>query len=62
MTQAVVDLTWDNTSEVDKQSMCDGIDLFGTEWAADQLRDGAGDDSLDWDRAAVIIEGKCSDR
>lgn len=62
MTQAVVDLTWDQTSEADKNSMCSGIDLFGTEWAADQLRDGGGDDSLDWDRAAVIIEGKCQQR
>ncbi|MFF1358795.1 hypothetical protein [Streptomyces sp. NPDC058297] len=62
MTQAIVDLTWDGASETDRQNMCDGIDLFGTEWAADQLREGGGDSGLDWDRAAEIIEGKCQER
>ncbi|MFD8777558.1 hypothetical protein [Streptomyces sp. NPDC059916] len=62
MTQAIVDLTWDSSSETEKQNMCDGIDLFGTEWAADQLREGGGDSGLDWDRAAEIIEGKCQQR
>ncbi|WP_329376239.1 hypothetical protein [Streptomyces sp. NBC_01483] len=42
--------------------MCDGIALLGTDWAAEQIRQGAGDDSLDWDRAAVLIEGKCETR
>jgi ABC-type glycerol-3-phosphate transport system substrate-binding protein len=62
MTEAIVDLTWDQTSETDKQSMCAGIALLGTDWAAEQLQQGGGDDSLDWDRAAVLIEGKCETR
>lgn len=63
MTQTIVDLSWDQQTEADKNSMCDGLALFGTEWGADQMRAGAGyDDSLDWDRAAVLVEAKCAQR
>ena len=62
ITELIVDLTWDQTSQADRKAMCDGITLFGPEWAADQMRDGAGDESVDWERAAVLIEAKCADR
>lgn len=62
MTQIIVDITWDETSEADRNSMCDGIDLFGPEWAADEMEDGAGDESVDWDRAAELVETKCAQR
>ncbi|MFE2311647.1 hypothetical protein ACFXC8_00350 [Streptomyces sp. NPDC059441] len=63
MTQTVVDLSWDQQTDADKNAMCDGLALFGTEWGADQMRAGAGgDDSLDWDRAAVLVEQKCAQR
>jgi uncharacterized protein involved in copper resistance len=63
MTQTVVDLSWDQQTEADKNAMCGGLALFGTEWGADQMRAGAGyDDSLDWDRAAVLVEAKCTQR
>jgi hypothetical protein len=62
MTQTIVDL-WDQQTEADKNAMCNGLALFGTEWGADQMRAGAGyDDSLDWDRAAVLVEAKCTQR
>jgi predicted alpha-1,6-mannanase (GH76 family) len=63
MTQTVVDLSWAQQTEADKNAMCDGLALFGTEWGADQMRAGAGgNDSLDWDRAAVLVEQKCAQR
>jgi ABC-type Fe3+-hydroxamate transport system substrate-binding protein len=62
MTDAIVDITWGQTSEADKDDLCAGIALLGTDWAAEQLAIGGGDDSLDWDRAAVLYEAKCNAR
>jgi hypothetical protein len=64
LTETSINITWDSSTETDKDSMCDGIILFGPEWAADQMRDGAGSDAslLDWDYAAQLIEGKCDAR
>jgi len=63
MTQTVVDLSWAQQTEADKNAMCNGLALVGTKWGADQMRAGAGgDDSLDWDRAAVLVEAKCAQR
>jgi hypothetical protein len=61
-TTLVVDITWARTSESDKDSICAGISAFGTRWAADQMRQGAGTDSVDWDRAAVLVQQKCAQR
>jgi uncharacterized protein involved in copper resistance len=62
MTQTVVDLSWDQQTEADKNAMCSGIAMFGSEWAAEQMRIGAGNESVDWDRAAVLVEAKCAQR
>ncbi|MGW1497558.1 hypothetical protein ACWCQW_03020 [Streptomyces mirabilis] len=63
MTQTVVDLSWDQQTEADKNAMCFGLALYGTSWGAEQMRAGAGgDDSLDWNRAAVLVEAKCAQR
>jgi type IV pilus biogenesis protein CpaD/CtpE len=62
MTQAIVDLSWAQQTEADKNAMCDGLALFGTEWGADQMRAGAGNESVDWDRAAVLVQQKCAQR
>ena len=62
MTQLVVDISWGQQSEDDKDAMCLGIGVYGTDWAADQMATGAGDDSVDWDRAAELVEQKCAER
>ncbi|MFF7550916.1 hypothetical protein ACFZCU_46040 [Streptomyces canus] len=62
MTQLVVDISWGQQSEDDKDAMCLGIGVYGTDWAAEQMQAGAGDDSVDWDRAAELVEQKCADR
>jgi hypothetical protein len=62
MTQLVVDISWSQQTETDKDAMCFGIELQGPEWAADQMATGAGDDSVDWDRAAELVQQKCDER
>lgn len=61
LTETAIDITWDNSTPTDQRNMCNGITIFGTEWAANELREGAGGDdtTLDWDYAAELIEGKC---
>jgi ABC-type Fe3+-hydroxamate transport system substrate-binding protein len=60
MTQTVVDLSWAQQTEADKDAMCFGLALYGTDWGAEQMRIGAGNESVDWDRAAVLVEAKCA--
>jgi hypothetical protein len=62
MTQLVVDISWGQQSEDDKDAMCLGIGVYGPGWAAEQMQAGAGDDSVDWQRAAELVEQKCADR
>ena len=62
MTALVVDISWGQQSEDDKDAMCLGIGVYGPEWAAEQMAAGAGDDSVDWQRAAELVEQKCADR
>ncbi|QDN64465.1 hypothetical protein [Streptomyces sp. S1D4-14] len=61
-TALIVDITWAGTSESRKDAMCAGIALYGTQWAADQMRQGAGTESVDWEQAAVIVQHKCEQR
>ena len=62
MTALVVDISWSQQTEDDKDAMCFGIELGGPKWAAEQMAAGAGDDSVDWQRAAELVEAKCADR
>lgn len=57
-----MDIAWAQTSESDKDTLCAGITVYGTQWAADQMRQGAGDESVDWEQAAVIVQQKCEQR
>jgi hypothetical protein len=62
MTQLVVDLSWQQQTEDDRDAMCLGLAVYGTDWGADQMRLGAGDESVDWDRAAELVAQKCAER
>jgi hypothetical protein len=62
MTQTVVDQSWDQQTEADKDAMCFGLALYGTDWGAEQMRIGAGNESVDWDKAAQLVEVKCAQR
>ena len=66
ITDAAMELTWEQAPEEQRDTLCQGIDMFGTDWAARQLQSGgdtvSGDDVIDWDRAAQILETKCAER
>lgn len=62
MTTLIVDITWQQQTEDDKDAMCLGIGVYGPEWAAEQMAADAGDDSIDWQRAAELVAEKCADR
>lgn len=69
MTELVTNLAWDEQSESEKDDMCFGIRVLGSEWAADRMRDSQShrpeDDvawEVDWDLAAEILADKCTER
>lgn len=62
LTELAVSVTWDSTSNQDKTSICDGIALFGPDWAAQQLQADSSDTSIDWDYAAALIQNDCQQR
>ncbi|MEY2247969.1 hypothetical protein AB8A21_34400 [Streptomyces sp. BF23-18] len=66
LTELSVGVAWEGFSESRKSVMCSGVDLYGKDWAAEQMEAGsrANSDSadLDWDYAAEIVEDKCAAR
>lgn len=63
ITELAVRMTWDATPDTQREVMCSGIDMFGHDWAVENLRDGAGTDTeLDWDYAAELIQTECDKR
>ncbi|MGW3135923.1 hypothetical protein [Streptomyces sp. NPDC001139] len=64
MTALVVDLSWEQQTEADKDAMCGGIRLYGPGWAAEQMELGAATDvdGIDWDQAAELVAQKCANR
>jgi hypothetical protein len=61
-TKLVVDVVWEDMTQEDQDAMCLGIEVFGVEWAADEMRDSGEDQDIDWDLAAEVIEDKCAER
>jgi len=63
LTEVAVQMTWAGSTEQAKDDMCAGVDMLGTDWAAEQLRTGGGRDSeLDWPYAAELIKTECDAR
>lgn len=62
LTEVSVLLAWNSSSESEKDSMCAGIIVYGPDWVADQLRIGAGNENLDWDYAAELLDDECASR
>lgn len=71
-TDLAVELSWGTQEVADKQAMCDSIDLFGLDWAAEIMQEGFdasdasdyegyGPSDLDADRAAFLISVKCDE-
>lgn len=62
LTEAALGETWSDTSEADKDALCEGLDLFGTAWVARQMREDQTDENVDWNYAALLVEEKCNAR
>ena len=67
-TLTVIEATWNQKTDAERDTMCRGIDQFGTDWAAVALKAGAEKadpdtaNALDWDEAALILQQKCENR
>ncbi|MFE5406785.1 hypothetical protein ACFQ9Z_36940 [Streptomyces sp. NPDC056580] len=67
-TATAIENTWNQKTPAERDTMCQSIDQFGTDWAAVSMKAGAEKsnpdtaDDLDWDEAALIIEQKCENR
>lgn len=60
----LVNLSWDQQTEADKQAMCDSIDLLGVAWAEGVLEEagsayGTQGEVIDWADAAQKVADKC---
>jgi hypothetical protein len=66
LTRLSIGVVWDDMTEAKKDSMCLGVEAFGTDWAAEQMRRGAHDNdnasTMDWEYAAEIVANKCDAR
>ncbi|MFG2425410.1 hypothetical protein ACGFWD_41275 [Streptomyces sp. NPDC048448] len=58
ITKMAVNLTWQNYSEQRRDAACLGIDLYGKDWYAEQLKS----DSIEPDYAAELLADKCAAR
>lgn len=62
MTEAAFKLTWSTTDEANKDLMCTSIDLFGKDWAKENMQTGGNEvdgTDLDWDLMVDLMEKKC---
>lgn len=67
-TATVIEATWNQKTPAERDTMCQGIDQFGTGWAAVAMKAGAeksdpaAADAIDWDLAALLVQQKCENR
>lgn len=65
LTQQLFQITWNAAPEDQKDAMCEGIQMFGTGFAARQMQRGGdttyGDD-IDWDYTAELMGEECAKR
>lgn len=48
-----LDITWDNMPFADRQTICDGIDVLGVDFAVDQFMSGADSGDFQFDPSTV---------
>lgn len=65
LTMLAVEIAWRSQTNSDKQTMCEGIAIFGKSFAAGALRQGLeqsdGDSDIDADLAASLLEQRCDE-
>ncbi len=60
LTRTTFDLTWSQASDVERDAYCMSVALLGPTAAADEMQTGAGgNDSLDWDLMAELLQTEC---
>lgn len=68
VTDRVTDDAWNGKSTSDRDKICAGVELFGADWVARQIEDGAKDRGVtiepgtDFKAMALRIEQKCEAR
>jgi hypothetical protein len=67
LTEGMIEYTWNDSTEKEKDDICFSIDYFGADWFADEMRerdigqlDGGVD--IDVDLTAQLLEEKCAQR
>lgn len=62
-TELVFNITWAQASETDKDDLCTALAMYGPDFAADEMQNGAGDSTdLNWDRMAELLGNQCDAR
>lgn len=62
-TDLVFDITWAQAAEPDKDELCAALALYGPEFAATAMQNGAdGSTDLDWARMAALLGDECDAR
>lgn len=62
-TGLVFDITWAQASETDRDDLCTALAIYGPDFAADEMQNGAGGSTdLDWDRMAELLGNECDAR
>ncbi|MGW5409011.1 hypothetical protein [Streptomyces spiralis] len=56
VTRLSVGVVWDSYSEKERDALCLGVDLYGTDWLAKQMHS----DNLDPDYAAELVADRCA--
>ncbi|MET7287150.1 hypothetical protein [Streptomyces sp. NPDC005573] len=58
LTRLSVGVVWDSYTSEQRDSLCLGVDVYGTDWFARQMHS----DNLDPDYAAQLVKAKCAAR
>ncbi|MEV0981891.1 hypothetical protein [Streptomyces sp. NPDC049915] len=58
LTEITVDLVWDKYTEEKREALCLGVEAYGAQWLADQLKS----ENLDHDYAGQLMQRKCESR
>jgi hypothetical protein len=58
-TQDVFDLTWTGTPTSQRRTLCASLALYGHDWAAKRMSQGAGTSDLNWDEMVDALEVQC---
>jgi hypothetical protein len=63
ITRAAMRITWDDTSEGDRDTLCKALGVFGPDWVRGQLSSSDdGSSPIDWTEATEYLKDLCAER